>query len=74
MAIMHPKAAPHAGLGLASHDALGVTDFHGGTQQNHSPIGVFLLPYLCDCCVHRAIWRIESIAMTLNAGMFESCL
>ncbi|KAI0221886.1 hypothetical protein L0F63_007477 [Massospora cicadina] len=57
---MHPKAAPCAGLGLASHDALGVTDFHGGIQPNRALIRVLpLVLSLGTVSMHRQVPGVE---------------
>ncbi|MCX8966581.1 hypothetical protein EHW66_16830 [Erwinia psidii] len=60
IAVMHPKAAPCAGLGLASHDALGVTDFHGGIQPNRALICVLpLVLSLVTVSMHRQVPGVE---------------
>ncbi len=60
IAVMHPKAAPCAGLGLASHDALGVTDFHGGIQPNRALIRVLpLVLSLGTVSMHRQVPGVE---------------
>lgn len=50
IAVMHPKAAPYAGLGLASHDALGVTDFSWGYTAEPGTDPRFALGFVLSYC------------------------